>query len=156
MGWSSLQFKPCQSEEQAIHLNIEYKLNQAINADEFAELLKRSSLSERRPADDRDCLKGMVENTNLLITAWHGDVLVGVSRSMTDFHFACYLSDLAIDETYQKRGIGKRLIELTQEQLGPKCSLILLSAPAVNEYYPRIGFSHYPRRWVLEPDSRIT
>ena len=137
-------------------MNIKYKLDQAINADEFARLLKRSALAERRPADDRDCLKGMVENTNLLITAWHEDVLVGDSRSMTDFHFACYLSDLAVDETYQKCGIGKRLIELTQEQLGPKCTLILLSAPAANEYYPGIGFSHNPRCWVLEPGSRIT
>jgi ribosomal protein S18 acetylase RimI-like enzyme len=136
-------------------MNIEYKLNQTLGAEEFTNLLNRCTLGARRPVDDPECMKGMVENTNLLITAWDGDVLVGVSRSVTDFHFACYLSDLAVDEAYQSHGIGKRLMQLTQNQLGPKCALILLSAPAANDYYPKVGFSNNPRCWVLERDDQI-
>lgn len=136
-------------------MNINYKLNQSITADEFTRLLKSCALGARRPVDDPACMQGMVENANLMVTAWHGDQLVGVSRAMTDFHFACYLSDLAVDEAFQQRGIGKRLIELTQQELGPKCALILLSAPAANEYYPQIGFSHNPRAWVLERNAKL-
>lgn len=137
-------------------MDIKYQLNPPITADQFTRLLKSCALGARRPVNDPVCMQGMVDNTNLMVTAWHGQRLVGVSRAMTDFHFACYLSDLAVDEAYQKRGIGRRLIELTQQELGPKCALILLSAPAANEYYPQIGFSHNPRAWVLERGARLT
>ncbi|MFT7564980.1 MAG: hypothetical protein ACI8ZT_002643, partial [Bacteroidia bacterium] len=73
-------------------MKIKYKLNQPIGAEAFTDLLNRCTLGARRPVDDPECMKGMVENTNLLITAWDEEVLVGVSRSVTDFHFACYLS----------------------------------------------------------------
>ena len=98
---------------------------------------------------DRECLQGMVNNSNLMITAWHGDKLVGIARSMTDFHYACYLSDLAVDVNYQKSGIGRMLQQLTQEQLAEKCKLILISAPDANSYYEHIGYTNNPRCWVL-------
>jgi ribosomal protein S18 acetylase RimI-like enzyme len=136
-------------------LTIEYKHERAISAGEFADLLNRCSLGARRPVNDPECLQGMIENSNLMITAWEGDVLIGISRSVTDFHFACYLSDLAVDDQYQKQGIGKQLMALTQQRLGPKCALILISAPAANEYYPHVGLTHYARCWVLEPGSKL-
>ncbi len=74
---------------------------------------------------------------------------------MTDFHYACYLSDLAVDQEHQGRGIGKRLQAITQEQLGPRCKLILVAAPAANSYYERLGFAHNPRCWVLDREGRI-
>ena len=77
-------------------------------------------------------------------------MLVGIARSMTDFHYACYLSDLAVRESHQKCGIGKKLQLLTQNQLGPKCKLILLSAPTAVSYYSHIGFTNNKRCWVLE------
>lgn len=74
---------------------------------------------------------------------------------MTDFHYACYLSDLAVHKTYQKKGIGRKLLSLTQEQLGPKCKLILIAAPAANAYYEHIGFTNNPGCWVLEREQNI-
>ena len=74
---------------------------------------------------------------------------------MTDFHYACYLSDIAVSKTHQKLGIGKQLQMLTQKQLGQKCKLIIIAAPAANTYYQHIGFTHNPRCWVLEGDSNI-
>jgi ribosomal protein S18 acetylase RimI-like enzyme len=97
----------------------------------------------------------MIRHSNLLVSAWHNDQLVGIARSVTDFHYACYLSDLAVSVEYQKSGIGKRLQALTQEQLGPRCKLVLIAAPAANRYYEHIGFTHNPRCWVLEPESRV-
>jgi ribosomal protein S18 acetylase RimI-like enzyme len=137
-------------------LDIEYTVNQSITTDQFINLLNASTLGLRRPVDDRACVEGMLKHGNLLVTAWHEEKLVGVARSVTDFYFACYLSDLAVDEDYQKMGIGKQLQVLTQAQLGPKCSLILLAAPAANDYYSHIGFSHHPRCWVLDRQDSIT
>lgn len=135
---------------------ITYKVNEKISADQFIELLKESTLSERRPVDDHLCMKGMVENSNLMVTAWDEEKLVGVARSMTDFHYACYLSDLAVHEKYQKRGIGKELQVLTQKQLGNNCKLILIAAPLANSYYGHIGFINNPRCWVLGRNEEIS
>lgn len=132
-----------------------YSREKKITADEFIDVLRRSTLSERRPVDDQDCVAGMLAHGNLLVTAWDGDLLVGVSRSVTDFHYCCYLSDLAVDVEYQKRGIGKRLIDETQQCLGPRCGIILLAAPAAAEYYSRIGFDHLPRAWGLPRAKKV-
>lgn len=137
-------------------MSIEYKINAPVSTDQFIELLRESALGERRPTEDRECMKGMVNNSNLMITAWHGEKLVGIARSMTDFHYACYLSDLAVHKKYQKNGIGKKLQVITQEQLGPKCKLILVAAPAANSYYEHIGFSNNQRCWILDREQGIS
>ena len=134
---------------------IEYRVNETITPQQFLELLNASSLAERRPIDDFTCIHGMVSNADLTVTAWDSDDLVGVARSVTDFHYCCYLSDLAVAKTHQDRGIGRRLQALTQEQLGPKCLLILLAAPAAHSYYEHIGLTPHPRCWILERDARI-
>ncbi|WP_317929392.1 GNAT family N-acetyltransferase [Halioxenophilus sp. WMMB6] len=101
------------------------------------------------------CLAGMLANSNLIVSAWRGDELVGIARSVTDFHYACYLSDLAVDQRLQKLGIGRQLQKLTQQQLGPKCKLILIAAPAADAYYGHLGFTRNERCWVLNPGDVI-
>jgi hypothetical protein len=136
-------------------MTIEYKINAPITSDQFIDLLQRSTLAERRPVHDRECMAGMLANSNLIVSAWNGDTLVGIARSVTDFHYACYLSDLAVCASLQKRGIGKQLQITTQTQLGPRCKLILIAAPAANAYYERIGYTNSPRCWVLERDVNV-
>jgi predicted N-acetyltransferase YhbS len=133
---------------------IHYSVDRTIDVPQFRDLLIRSTLGERRPIDDVQCLEGMLQHADILATAWTGDVLVGVSRSLTDWTYSCYLADLAVDVACQREGIGRRLIDLTQRQLGPHCKIILLAAPAASDYYPRIGFEHNPRAWLLERNQR--
>ncbi|MDE8601877.1 GNAT family N-acetyltransferase [Marinomonas sp. RSW2] len=130
-------------------MEVEYKINQTITADQFIGLLSRTSLGARRPIDQVETIDAMLANANLLVTAWQGDRLVGVARSVTDFAFCCYLSDIAVDESIQSSGIGKTLIRMTKEALKPTCSLILLSAPQAVGYYPKIGFTQHNSAWVL-------
>ena len=105
--------------------------------------------------DDKDCIAGMIDNCNLLVTAKKDGLLVGVARSLTDFHYACYLSDLAVDKSCQSQGIGIELQRQTQAQLGPHCKLILIAAPKANGYYPKIGFMNNPNCWVIKADQKI-
>ncbi len=74
---------------------------------------------------------------------------------MTDFHYCCYLSDLAVDTAYQRQGIGARLIELTRLELKPQAKIILLAAPAATEYYPRLGFDAHHSAWLLPQDRAV-
>ncbi|MBR9856469.1 MAG: GNAT family N-acetyltransferase [Gammaproteobacteria bacterium] len=136
-------------------MNIDFKVNCPVSTDQFIGLLVGSTLGERRPVHDPVCMQGMLANSNLIVSAWQGDLLVGIARSVTDFHYACYLSDLAVHENYQKLGIGKRLQALTQEQLGPLCKLILIAAPAANGYYEQLGYSHNERCWIKEQDASV-
>ena len=112
---------------------------------------KRSTLGLRRPVDRPDIFDGMLRGANLVLTAWDGALLVGISRCITDFTYVTYLADLAVDVTYQRQGIGKRLIEETRQQAKPECMIVLLAAPQANEYYAGLGlgFEHNPRAWVL-------
>ena len=121
-----------------------------ITSSEFIEVLKNSTLAQRRPVDDLKTIKGMLENADIIVTATIDDKIIGVARAVTDFNYCCYLSDLAVDEKYQKKGIGKKLISKVQEQLNEKCKIILLSAPNAKEYYPKIGFTQHPSAWTIQ------
>jgi len=137
-------------------IKIDYKVNAPVPVEKFISLLNSSDLGRRRPVDDLECMQGMVENSNLMVSAWDQDRLIGIARSMTDFHYACYLSDIAVDKKYQQQGIGKKLQQLTQENLGPNCKLILIAAPAANSYYKHIGYTNNTRCWILERKQNIS
>jgi predicted N-acetyltransferase YhbS len=130
-------------------MNVTFEIGRLVSDGEFVDLLRRSTLAERRPVDDLKCIRAMLEHADLLCTAWDGAKLVGVARSVTDFEYCCYLSDLAVDENYQKQGIGRELIRLTQSKLGPKAKLILLSAPKAEGYYPKLGFEQHRSAWII-------
>jgi predicted N-acetyltransferase YhbS len=136
---------------------IEYKQSSPfdITADQLIELYVASTLGERRPVDDRARMETMLQHGNLLITAWDGDLLVGVSRSVTDWAWMTYLSDLAVRQSHQRQGIGKELMRLTQAA-APQAKVLLLAAPAAREYYPHVGFTHMPHAWWLMPEERIS
>ncbi|HUQ90493.1 MAG TPA: GNAT family N-acetyltransferase [Bryobacteraceae bacterium] len=133
---------------------IEYRTGNRLNLVETIDLYVASTLGERRPVDDRERMQAMLDNANLVITAWDGDLLVGIARSVSDFSYATYLSDLAVRVSHQTQGIGKDLIRRTQ-QAAPDASLILLSAPKAVEYYPHIGFTRHDSAWILRPGSTV-
>ena len=133
---------------------IEYRTGNDIELDEMIDLYVDSTLGERRPVADRQRMAGMLGQANLVITAWEEDLLVGISRSVSDFHYATYLSDLAVRLSHQRRGLGRELIRRTRAA-APEATLILLSAPAAEEYYPRIGFKQHQSAWVLKAGESI-
>jgi len=128
---------------------LSYRADKSISSNEFVDVLRRSTLAERRPIDDAGCIEAMLRHADLLCTAWDEDRLIGVARSVTDFQYCCYLSDLAVDEAYQNLGVGKELIRLTKTKLGPKANLILLAAPKAEGYYPKIGFEPHRSAWIM-------
>ena len=130
-------------------MQIDYRSNATISVPDAIDLYKRSTLGERRPVDRPDIFEGMLNNANLTISAWKGSSLVGIARTLTDFTYVAYLADLAVDAECQKQGIGKQLIKETRKRLKPECMIVLLAAPKANEYYPKLGFEHNPRAWIL-------
>ena len=129
--------------------DIQYRTGSDLDRDQFIDLYEQSTLGQRRPIDDMAIVDDMMRHANLVVTAWDGDLLVGIARTMTDFGYVGYLADLAVRESHQRQGIGVRLIEKTREQMGPRSKLVLLAAPAAEEYYPRIGFTRHNSAWLL-------
>jgi len=135
--------------------NLSFVTERKPSVAEFIDVLRRSTLAERRPVNEPERIAGMLTHGNLLCTAWDGDLLVGVARSLTDFSNCCYLADLAVDVAYQRQGIGAELIRLTQSQLHPKATIILLSAPAAQTYYPKIGMTAHPSAWFTPAEPLL-
>ena len=136
-------------------MKITYKVNFDFELDQVIQLYHDSTLGDRRPVEERECMSRMMKEANLIVNAWDNDLLVGISRNLTDFCYIAYLADLAVHESYQKMGIGKELIRRTQAELGTKCRLILLSAPKAAAFYPHLGFSRHPEAWMLAPGEQV-
>ena len=128
---------------------IDYRYGNDLDLDQFIALYDKSTLGERRPVDDRTIMADMLRHANLVVTAWDGETLVGVARTLTDFSYVGYLSDLAVHRDYQRRGIGATLVRKTREKMGPRSMLVLLAAPKAVNYYPKLGFTRHESAWVL-------
>src|SRR5690554_296201 len=128
-------------------MEITYQINLIPHASQIISLYDSSGIN--RPTSGPDRIEKMYENSNLVISAWDGERLVGIARSLTDFCYCCYLSDLAVRQEYKIQGIGKKLIALTQEQIGKQTTLLLLSAPAAMDYYPKAGFEKIPNGFII-------
>ena len=130
-----------------------YELEPNLGVAEFIDVLVRSTLAERRPVDRPDVIRGMLERANLIVTARADKKLVGVSRAITDYSYCTYLSDLAVDQACQGRGIGRELIRRTHEAAGVHTNLILLAAPKAQTYYPHIGMDRHESAWIIRGRS---
>jgi predicted N-acetyltransferase YhbS len=134
---------------------MEYRYGSDLDLEQVAELYRASTLGERRPIDDPEIVRSMVEHANLVVTAWDGDLLVGISRTLTDFLYVGYLADLAVRESHQRLGIGVELVRRTRERMGPRSMLVLLAAPKAAGYYPRLGFRRHESAWVLRASEPL-
>ncbi|ULO05776.1 GNAT family N-acetyltransferase [Paenibacillus sp. 19GGS1-52] len=128
-------------------MTITYKINAPLTAAELAAVFTSSGIN--RPVMDLDRLQRMIENADILVSAWDGEQPVGIARAITDYVFCSYLSDLAVRSEYQKQGIGKELINVLRGHLGEEAMLLLLAAPSAMEYYPQLGFEKLVNAFLI-------
>lgn len=134
---------------------IKYNVEKNISTEEFQHILNSSSLAERRPINDKERLTAMIKNASIIITARDNGKLIGIARSISDFVYCTYLSDLAVDMAFQKKGIGKELIRQTK-LTAPKAKLILLSAPKAKDYYPKAGMKNHDACFYIDDVNELT
>lgn len=132
-----------------------YRLGNDLDLDHVIELYQASTLGERRPVEDRERMSAMLRWANLVVTAWDGKLLVGISRAFSDFAYVTYLADLAVRVSHQRQRIGKELIRRTREAGGPNAYIVLLAAPKAAAYYPHIGFERHDSAWILRAGARF-
>ena len=127
---------------------IQYRSDRTPSVSSILNLFNSSGIN--RPIEDRERILKMFVNSNLIITAWDEELLVGVARSLTDFSYCCYLSDLAVREEYKHKGIGKKMIELTKLIVGETSMLLLLAAPSAIDYYPKVGLEKVDNGFIIK------
>jgi len=130
-------------------MEVHYAVEPGLSGSEFIDVLRRSTLAERRPVNDTTRIDAMLQNSNIILAARAEGKLVGISRAVTDFSYCCYLSDLAVDVEFQAHGIGRELIRRTHEAAGVKTTLILIAAPKARTYYPHIGMEAHDSCWII-------
>lgn len=135
---------------------ISYAREPDLSTLEFVDVLRRSTLAERRPVDRPDQIEQMLRHAGVIMTARTEGQLVGVARAISDFSYCTYLSDLAVDSNFQRRGIGKELIRQTHLAAGSQTRLVLLAAPTARTYYPAIGMTLHNSCWMFPPGSHET
>jgi ribosomal protein S18 acetylase RimI-like enzyme len=128
---------------------IKYQIENDLNLTDFRKVLFSSTLAERRPINDSTRLEKMLRGANLIITARENDNIIGVARSLSDFTFCTYLSDIAVDKNYQKQGIGRELIKRIKIASGD-ARVILISAPKAIGYYPNIGMKRHEYCYYID------
>jgi len=131
-------------------MQVDYALEPTLSADEFIDLLRRSTLAERRPINEPGAIEAMLRNADIIQTARVDGKLAGISRALTDFIFCVYLSDLAVDVAFQKQGIGRELIRRTHLAAGLNTTLILIAAPKARTYYPHVGLAPHDSCWIIQ------
>ena len=119
---------------------------------EFIAVVRASGLG--RPVNDPARMARMLAGANLVVTARDAaGRLAGVARSLSDFSYACYLSDLCVDPAFEGRGIGRALIAETKRIIGAECMLLLLSAPKPMSWYPKLGMERVPNGFIIRRDD---
>jgi ribosomal protein S18 acetylase RimI-like enzyme len=134
------------SKEQ-MNTKITYKSDVVPTAQQIIGLYNDVQLP--RPTHDPQRIQMMFENSDLIVTAWDGDKLVGVSRTITDWVWCSYLADLAVSPNYERLGIGKTLVQLSKQKIGEQSMLLLLSVPTAMDYYPKVGFVRENRAFII-------
>lgn len=133
---------------------IRYRQEPDLTAEEFYDVLRRSTLLERRDVPFPETFAAMLRQADLVLTArTESGLLVGIARALSDFSYCTYLADLAVDQDFQRRGIGQELLRRTHEAAGLHTSLILLAAPAARDYYPKLGMTRHDSCWIIPRQS---
>lgn len=120
------------------------------------ELIQQQWWGGKRTLND---VGTMVEHTSLMIglVERSSNRLIGYCRVLTDFVFRATIYDVMIDRSFQKRGLGTRLLKTLchHPKLQRVSFLYLACEPALYEFYKRWGFKSYDGKaqWMIKVQS---
>ncbi len=77
-----------------------------------------------------------------VVTAWHGDSLIGFARATSDGVYRATIWDVVVHDDYQGAGLGRKLVETVLSH--PHMSHVertYLMTTNQKQFYERVGFS---------------
>ena len=97
----------------------------------------------------------MLSGSQVVVSAWQGDTLVGFGRATSDGVFRAVLWDVVVAEEHQGRGLGRRIVEeLLASPPVAAAERIYLMTTTGEGFYERLGFSRVDsQRLMLKQTS---
>lgn len=103
--------------------------------------------------DDKTCdikrLKAMVDNSQIVVTAWKDEEMIGFARCVTDFVFNGQINNVVVDTRYRGKGIGKELIKKILDS-SKQVTYILRGDPENEGFYRKLGFEEVQLSFVYK------
>ena len=117
--------------------------SERLTAEEYVDFLKRTDLGSQYPKERfRERIERLVKTVSISLTARNGNgTLVGVLFGLTDFAYWLYVTDLGVDRSYERQGIGSRLMRTAHTMAGGEkdIAIYLIANENAIPFYEKLG-----------------
>ena len=120
---------------------IMYRTDRKLDYNKLKALFDEVGWSDK--TDDINRLKAMVDNSQIIVTAWDEDIMIGFARCITDYVFNGQINNVVVDSNYRRKGIGKVLIKTILDS-SKEVTYILRGDIENENFYRSIGFEDSP------------
>lgn len=114
-----------------------------ISSEEYIDFLKRTDLGSQYPEERfEERISKLVENVSISLVARNeNNSVVGVLFGLTDFAYWLYITDLGVDRTYERQGIGKQLMKTAHDLAGGEkdIAVYLIANENAIPFYEKLG-----------------
>ena len=121
---------------------LEFSFDRPVGPEELGPLLNQSDWAQGRTGPG---LETMLRMSSLKLGVWDDNRLVGFARVLSDGVYRCVIEDVIVDESYQDRGIGTRIMRTLMKELsGVEHVYLFTGGERLKQFYERLGFSLTP------------
>jgi ribosomal protein S18 acetylase RimI-like enzyme len=126
---------------------VEYHNGKRVDFKRLIELFNEVGWEDK--TKDVNRLERMVQNSQIVLTAWDGDYMIGFARCTTDCVLNGQINNVVVDSRYRNKGVGKALVTNIIES--NKCvTYVLRGDPENEDFYNRLGFEVAERTFVYK------
>jgi len=118
-----------------------YHTNKKVDYDKLQTLFNQVGWNDK--TSDINRLKAMVENSQIVVTAWDEEIIIGFARGTTDYVFNGQINNVVVDSKYRRKGIGKVLINKILDN-SKQVTYMLRGSIRNEEFYRSLGFEDGP------------
>lgn len=128
-------------------MTITYSLDLTPEPKEVADLLIEGGFL--RPLEDLHRVQRMLDHGNITVTVRNDNQLVGFCRAISDGSYYCLIAEVVVAIDSKGQGIGKRMLDLVQQEAGEEVNLVLTSSVEGEPFYEHLGWERVERAFRL-------
>lgn len=121
--------------------------HETVTADEYIALARRVVPDNYDRKRTRTALTRSIN-----VGAWDGDRLVGIARILSDGYFFAALADLMVDPEFQRRGLGRELMNRAFDKT-PRGALFIGAEFGTAAFFDRLGCERGPSGFTMHRAS---
>jgi len=134
-------------------MKIEIKQTKDIEIHSIIELYRTNHWSS---ADKPEILYKALINSHSLVSAWDNEKLVGLANAISDGYLVVYYPHLLVLPDYQRKGVGKMLMDVMRDKYSTFHQQMLTSDSNAIAFYRSCGFEragNTEAMWIYNGDE---